>query len=121
MSVFTIIGAGMMGSAMSFPLRDNGHEVRIVGTPLDEAVVEGLRRNDFHINMKRTLPGGIRYFQIGELAEAMEGTDFFIGGVSSSGVEWFAGKGRGPFHHQGAPGNRLRRAGNLPRISDAPG
>ena len=90
MSVFTIIGAGMMGSAMSFPLRDNGHEVRIVGTPLDEAVVEGLRRDDFHINMKRTLPGGIRYFQIGELAEAMEGTDFFIGGVSSFGVEWFA-------------------------------
>ena len=90
MSVFTIIGAGMMGSAMSFPLRDNGHEVRIVGTPLDREIVERLKKDDHHANMKRTLPPGIRYFQIEDLPTAMEGTDFFIGGVSSFGVEWFA-------------------------------
>ncbi|MBQ7696877.1 MAG: glycerol-3-phosphate dehydrogenase [Lentisphaeria bacterium] len=90
MSVFTIIGAGMMGSAMSFPLRDNGHEVRIVGTPLDREIVERLKKDDCHANMKRTLPPGIRYFQIEDLPAAMEGTDFFIGGVSSFGVEWFA-------------------------------
>ena len=58
MSVFTIIGAGMMGSAMSFPLRDNGHEVRIVGTPLDREIVERLKKDDHHANMKRTLPPG---------------------------------------------------------------
>ena len=90
MSVFTIIGAGMMGSAMSFPLRDNGHEVRIVGTPLDREIVERLKKDDHHANMKRTLPPGIRYFQIEALHAAMEGADFFIGGVSSFGVEWFA-------------------------------
>ena len=90
MSVFTIIGAGMMGSAMSFPLRDNGHEVRIVGTPLDREIVERLKKDDHHANMKRTLPPGIRYFQIEDLSAAMEGADFFIGGVSSFGVEWFA-------------------------------
>ena len=64
MSVGTIIGAGMMGSAMSFPLRDNGHEVRIVGTPLDREIVEQLKIDNRHINMKRTLHDGIRYFQI---------------------------------------------------------
>ena len=90
MSVFTIIGAGMMGSAMSFPLRDNGHEVRIVGTPLDREIVEGLKKDGYHANMKRTLPPGIRYFQIEDLPAAMAGADFFIGGVSSFGVEWFA-------------------------------
>ena len=30
MSVITVVGSGMMGSAMSFPARDNGHEVRLV-------------------------------------------------------------------------------------------
>lgn len=90
MSIVTIIGAGMMGSAMSFPLRDNGHEVRIVGTPLDREIVEQLKIDNRHINMKRTLPEGIRYFQIEELEEAIKGSDFFIGGVSSFGVEWFA-------------------------------
>ena len=90
MSVFTIIGAGMMGSAMSFPLRDNGHEVRIVGTPLDTKIVERLKADDFHANMKRTLPEGITYYQFEEISEAVAGSDFFIGGVSSFGVEWFA-------------------------------
>ena len=28
----TIIGAGMMGSALAFPAAENGHDVRIVGT-----------------------------------------------------------------------------------------
>ena len=27
-----IIGAGIMGSALAFPARENGHEVRLVGT-----------------------------------------------------------------------------------------
>ena len=90
MSVFTIIGAGMMGSAMSFPLRDNGHEVRIAGTPLDREIIERLKKDNYHANMKRTLPEGITYFQIEELPAAIAGSDFFIGGVSSFGVEWFA-------------------------------
>lgn len=90
MSIITIIGAGMMGSAMSFPLRDNGHEVRIVGTPLDVEIVNRLKEDNYHANMKRTLPDGIKYYQIGELESAMAGSDFFIGGVSSFGVEWFA-------------------------------
>ena len=40
MSIITIIGAGMMGSAMSYPVRENGHEVRLVGTPLDREIIE---------------------------------------------------------------------------------
>ena len=30
-----IIGSGMMGSALAFPARENGNDVRLVGTPLD--------------------------------------------------------------------------------------
>ena len=32
MSIVTIIGSGMMGSALAFPARENGHDVRLVGT-----------------------------------------------------------------------------------------
>ena len=32
MAIVTIIGSGMMGSALAFPARENGHEVRLVGT-----------------------------------------------------------------------------------------
>lgn len=89
MSVITIVGAGMMGSAMSFPARENGHEVRLVGTPLDRDIIDEARESGFHKTLKRRLPAGIRYYQIEQLAEAMDGSDLLVNGVSSFGVEWF--------------------------------
>lgn len=90
MAVITIIGAGMMGSAMSRPARDNGHTVRLVGTPLDREIIAELRKSDRHVPMKRDLPGGIEYFQFEEVQNALQDCDCVIGGVSSFGVEWFA-------------------------------
>lgn len=89
MAILTIIGAGMMGSAMAVPARDNGHEVRIVGTYLDREIVEALRATGEHPKMKRKLPGGIRYYQLEELDAALEGAEQVICGVSSFGVDWF--------------------------------
>ena len=89
MSIITIVGAGMMGSAMSFPARDNGHEVRLVGTPLDRGIIDHARRTGEHLTLKRRLPEGIRYYQIEQLEEALSGADMLLGGVSSFGVDWF--------------------------------
>ncbi len=90
MSIVTYVGAGQMASALSFPVFENGHEVRLVGTPLDREVIDELRNSDYHINLKRTLPHGCKYYQIEELDEAMEGADVVLCGVSSFGVDWFA-------------------------------
>ena len=89
MSIITIIGAGMMGSAMSFPARAKGHEVRIVGTPLDRAIIDRAKDTGYHITLKRQLPEGIRFYQTEEIQKALEGADLVIGGVSSMGVDWF--------------------------------
>ncbi|MBO5822218.1 MAG: glycerol-3-phosphate dehydrogenase, partial [Lentisphaeria bacterium] len=71
MAVITIIGAGMMGSGMSRPARDNGHEVRLVGTPLDRDIISEARISGRHVPMKRQLPDGIKYYQIEELSAAL--------------------------------------------------
>lgn len=34
MAKIAILGAGVMGTAVSFPLSDNGHIVNLVGTPI---------------------------------------------------------------------------------------
>lgn len=91
MSIITIVGAGMMGSAMSFPARANGHEVRLVGTPLDRGIIEHAKETGFHITLKRQLPEGTRFCQFDELEDALIGADLLIGGVSSMGVDWFMG------------------------------
>ena len=89
MKTITIIGAGMMGSALAFPARENGNDVRLVGTHLDREIIDTCRKTGRHPKFVKDFPAGVKYYQIEELDEAMEGTDFVIGGVSSFGVQWF--------------------------------
>ena len=89
MAIVTIIGAGMMGSALAFPARENGHEVRLVGTHLDREIIDTSRSTGRHPKFNKDFPCGVRYFQIEDLESAIEGSDLIIGGVSSFGVEWF--------------------------------
>ena len=89
MSVITFVCAGQMNSAITFPAFENGHEVRLVGSPLDRDIIDGLKKDNFHITLKRTLHDGIKYYQIEELEEALKGADLVLGGVSSFGLDWF--------------------------------
>ncbi len=92
MSIVTIIGSGMMGSALAFPARENGHEVRLVGTHLDREIIDTCRATGRHPKFVKDFPAGLKYYQIEEVQTAIEGADLIIGGVSSFGVEWFAEK-----------------------------
>ena len=90
MATVTIIGAGMMGSALAFPARENGNEVRLVGTHLDREIIDASRKTGRHPKFKADFPAGIKYYQVEEMKEAIDGADMIIGGVSSFGVDWFA-------------------------------
>ena len=89
MKTITIIGAGMMGSALAFPARENANEVRLVGTHLDRQIIENCRKTGHHLKFNKDFPEGVQYYQIEELEDAICGADFIICGVSSFGVEWF--------------------------------
>ena len=89
MSVITIVGAGMMGSAIGIPAAHNGHEVRLVGTPLDREIIDHARQTGQHLTLKRKLPDSYRYYQIEEMQDALDGADLLVGGVSSFGIDWF--------------------------------
>ena len=89
MKTITIIGSGMMGSALAFPARENGNEVRLVGTHLDRDIIDCCRKTGRHPKFTKDFPEGITYYQIEQLQEAICGADFIICGVSSFGVEWF--------------------------------
>ena len=89
MAIITIVGAGMMGSALAFPARENGNEVRLVGTHLDREIIEECIKTDKHPKFTKAFPAGLKYYQIEALKEAIDGADMVIGGVSSFGVDWF--------------------------------
>ena len=85
----SIIGAGMMGSALAFPGRENGNEVCLIGTPLDTDIIKACRSTGRHPKFEKDFPSGVKYFQFEEWEEAVSGSDFIICGVSSFGVDWF--------------------------------
>ncbi len=89
MAIVTIIGAGMMGSALAFPARENGNEVRLVGTHLDREIIDVSRATGRHPKFVKDFPAGVKYYQVEEIEEAIAGSDMIIGGVSSFGVDWF--------------------------------
>ena len=90
MAIVTIVGAGMMGSALAFPARENGNTVRLVGTPLDREIIDACRATGRHPKFKKDFPAGLEYYQIEQVEEAIDGADFIICGISSFGVEWYA-------------------------------
>lgn len=90
MAVITIVGSGMMGSALAFPAGENGHTVRLCGTHLDREIIDSCRKTGRHPKFTRDFPAGVAYYQIEELEKALDGADLVIGGVSSFGVDWFS-------------------------------
>jgi len=90
MAIVTLVGAGMMGSALCVPLLDAGHDVRLVGTHLDGEIIHSLRETRLHPKLKLELPSAIRAFPVEEIEVAMRGVEVIGVGVSSPGVRWVA-------------------------------
>ncbi len=89
MAIVTIIGSGMMGSALAFPAAENGHTVRLVGTHLDREIIDTCKKTGRHPKFEKDFPAGVSYHHLEEMEEAIVGADMIIGGVSSFGVDWF--------------------------------
>jgi glycerol-3-phosphate dehydrogenase (NAD(P)+) len=102
MTTITILGAGMMGTAFAWPLVDRGHRVRLVGTHLDDGIIDSIRERGRHPKLDLVLPPGIDAYPFTEFATAIDGADALVLGVSSAGVRW-AGQQIAPFLREGLP------------------
>ena len=91
MSKILIIGAGAMGSAFSFPCIDNGHQVNIVGSPLEDTVINGLSKNNFHHGLNCNLEKNIKFLKVDKLQEQLKiKPDLIVIGVNSKGIDWIS-------------------------------
>ena len=90
MAIVTIVGAGMMGSALVFPARHNKNTVRLVGTVLDDEIIDASVKTGRHPKFTVDFPDGVEYYHFSEFDKALHGSDIVICGVSSFGVDWFA-------------------------------
>ena len=91
MKKILIIGAGAMGSAFAVPCVDNKNDVTIVGTHLENDLIEKIKSNDqIHPTLKTKLSGDIKFEKFEKLQTILEhDPDIIVCGVSSIGIEWF--------------------------------
>ncbi len=92
MAKIVILGAGVMGSALTVPLADNGHQVHLIGTHLDRDIIAAIRQHDAHPRLRVRLPDAVVPGTHDELADALRGAELLVLGVSSAGVDWAAGQ-----------------------------
>lgn len=88
MTVITVVGAGRMGTALCVPLVDRGHDVRLVGSPLDTAWIDALRASSVHPGLGVALPAGIAYERVDAVTGSLQDADIVVVGVSSAGIVW---------------------------------
>jgi glycerol-3-phosphate dehydrogenase (NAD(P)+) len=74
-----------MGSAMACVARRRGHDVRLWGTWLDDAMLEPCERGDPHPRLKLHLDG-IALFRAPRLAGALDGAELVIHAANSEGA-----------------------------------
>ncbi len=89
MAKVVILGAGVMGSAMAVVTADNGHNVALVGTHLDEEIISSIERTSLHPRLRVRLPSSVTAYRWEGLDQALGGgADLLILGTSSAGVGW---------------------------------
>ena len=59
MTRVAVLGTGVSCAALSFPLADNGHDVRLVGTHLDREIIDSIRTSSVHPSLDEELPGSV--------------------------------------------------------------
>lgn len=88
MSRIAVLGAGVMASALTNPARDNGHEVHLIGTHLDDHIIDSIRASGIHPVLGVKLDPGVVAHPFADIDEGFAGADVVMVGVNSFGIEW---------------------------------
>jgi glycerol-3-phosphate dehydrogenase (NAD(P)+) len=103
MAIITVICSGMMGSAITFPAAHNGHTIRLVGSPLDNEIIEHGKKTGEHLTLSLyrknndtngidepfVMPSTVSFHYFEEMENCIADADLIICGVSSFGMDWF--------------------------------
>ncbi len=78
-----------MGTAFAYPCSDNKNDVNIVGTHLENKVIDGLNEKRFHPGLNLEVIKSIKFFKHDSIKEVFKTkVDLIVIGVSSKGIDW---------------------------------
>ena len=87
MTKIIIIGAGAMGSAFTIPCIENGNDVTLIGTHLENDLIDKISKS-VHPTLKVALPKKLKIEKFDKIMDYSD-ADLIVCAVSSLGVDWF--------------------------------
>ena len=90
MKKILIIGAGAMGSAFTVPCVDNHNNVVLIGTHLENEVIDKIIGNNYlHPSLQCKLPNNLKIQKFENFSEEFKKKpDLIVIAVSSKGIDW---------------------------------
>ena len=89
MAKILVIGAGVMGTAITVPAVKNGHDITLVGTPIDNEIIDIIKNSKIHPNLNIELKN-TKAINSEELKQDdFDIADVIVIGISSPGIDWF--------------------------------
>ena len=83
-----------MGSAFAVPCIENKNDVTLVGTHLEDDLIEKIKSNkNIHPTLNTKLPENLKVEKFDKLDSILkQDIDTIVAGVSSVGIDWFVDK-----------------------------
>ncbi|MEM9220968.1 MAG: glycerol-3-phosphate dehydrogenase [Pseudomonadota bacterium] len=92
MAEILILGAGVMGSALTVPAADNGHRITLAATPKDHAILKALESDaGAHPRLGAPISPAVRVVDAAAISpHEAQAADLVVVGVSTPGIPWAA-------------------------------
>ncbi len=90
MAKIVIMGSGVMGTAIAFPAAQNDCEMVLIGSPLDDHLIDAMAGADrVHPGLGVPVPASITLVKAAQMSHShFAGADVVLLGVSSPGLSW---------------------------------
>jgi len=83
----TILGAGVMGTALTIPLSKNNNQINLWGTKYDEEAINLMINFKKHPKLAVKIPNSVKVFYSNQIEEALKESEIVVIAVSSNAVE----------------------------------
>ncbi|MEM1046687.1 MAG: glycerol-3-phosphate dehydrogenase [Pseudomonadota bacterium] len=89
MSRILVLGAGMMGAAITVPAAENAHSIALVGTPYDTGTIRSVLASGWHPGLETQLSERVEPFECETVPHGLgAGADLVVAAVTSAGLAW---------------------------------
>ena len=89
MKKILVLGAGAMGTAFTVPCIENKNKVTLVGTHLEDKLIEKLHKDGIHPTLNSKIPKNIKIIKFKSFREEYKlNPDYIVLAVSSKGIDW---------------------------------